>query len=255
MIALLASAALAEDPAEMKLDEAVLGEAIDLDLSGAIRTYRELSRNLPVESPVRSEALYRLGLALGAVGRVGEAREALTDGIRGECYPCRLALEDLEIEQHAVGELPTVWTFDAPGHGVFHPIDAQDLGSMRLETHDGRPALEWQTGGRAGEDRLVIGLASGARELRILATSEGQPGQLGVRVEDDRNRRYGTTEPLVFEADHWQWVVVDLGGLTALEPDEPRPDPAHLVRVELLDRTGPRRLGSVTWWIDQVEIR
>ncbi|MCB9689219.1 MAG: tetratricopeptide repeat protein [Alphaproteobacteria bacterium] len=252
---LVGALALAQEPAALRLHEAMLEEALDGDLEAAIRTYRELSRNLPVESPTRPDALYQLGVALAALGRVDEARDALQDGIRAECSACRTALEELEIEQHAVRELPTVWPFDSGGHGVFHPIDAQQLGAMRMESQGGRDALQWRTGGRPGEDRLVIGLAVGAHELRLRAMSQDQTGLLGVRVEDDHSRRWVTAEPLVFEADRWQEVVVDLEDLSALEPDGSRPSADHLVRIELLDRTGLRRAGAVTWWIDAIEIR
>ncbi len=255
-LALLVGAAFGQDDPSTLLHDAMLREALDGDLERAVATYRELA-NVSVDHPAHGLALYRLGVSLADLGRLDEARQALQEGIRtGACARCRGALEELEIERQAVTALPTLWTFDDAGHGVFHPIDAQALGAIRLEVAPGgRTALRWRIDARPGEDHLVFALASGARTLRLVVLSADDEGLLGVRVEDELSRRYSTEEPIRFPAGAWTEAVVELAALAPEEPGDPPLEPARVARIELVDPTGLRRSGPVTWWVDELELR
>ena len=52
------------------------------DLEAAVQRYGDLSKNLSDEDPTLSESLYWLGHGLYDLGRIPEARQALSDGIR-----------------------------------------------------------------------------------------------------------------------------------------------------------------------------
>jgi hypothetical protein len=189
---------------------------------------------------------------------VDEARDAYREGVRGgSCPRCLLELEELEIERHAVSDRPTVWTFDDADHGVFHPAAVQSYGLIRLGPDaGGRTALVWSILPRAGsQDRLVFALSGGARAILLAARPEDAAGALDLVAEDHRGRRYATREPLRFPADAWTELEVLLADLDPLEADDPPLEPGRAVRVEVIDRTGPRRGGAVTWWIDRIEVR
>lgn len=247
MIALwlaLAGPAAATDDLEawVRLYDGLLAEAADNDVDRAVRAYQDLARTLPANAPLRGVALYWQGRALDSDDDVRGAREALRECARS-AWPRALCLDLLgriELEQAAVREIPTRWTFDDVSHGFLHPWIYNQLGSIRVE--DG--VMVWRTTVRPdGEDRLVLGFAEPSpapRGIRFRVRSSAVDATLRLLVFDRHGRRYvARAEAAVHRAPVGRWVVVDapLRGLTDID-DGVGLDPAELDRVILQDESG-----------------
>lgn len=246
----------------VELYDALLREALSGDLEQATVAYRSLSRKLPIDDPIRADALLWLGRALYDLGEVDQARDALLDGIRSGLCPvrCRELLEIVEVDQASITRTPTSWTFDQTDHGLFHPWQVQDLGGIRIDVSPaGDAALEWTTIAQTRKpDRLVVGFqrpAPAPEQLRITVTSSALEALLQILVEDDGGRRYGLPEALVVKPGGPRRLTVPLRVLEPVDPADPPLDPAGLWRLTLVDLTGSRSPGPNTLWLHDFEVR
>lgn len=248
-----------EIDSRVRLSEALLTESRG-DLSSAIAQYTELSRTLPSDDPALPEALYWLGHALYALGREGEAKAPLLEGIRtGQCVRCRDLLETIALEASAITRIPVLWTFDGP-HGLVHPWRVQDLdGGSRVTTRPGAdPALEWRTSPHPDEpDCLVVSLKDPSpppKELHLSVLSANSDSMLDINAEDDRGHRFALSSPILVPRGELRKVGVPLSALLPLDGAPPL-DPARAVWISIVDRTGMRAGGNNTLWIDDFELR
>ena len=226
------------------LQRALLAEAAAGDYEFAIGEYERLVRNLAVDSPVRAEALFRLGSARHTLGDVAGAREALLEGIRtGTCrVPCRVLLGRIQLDAESIREVPVSWSFDTAEHGVFHPWEFDDKGSIRVQdpSEAANPALIWETtvDVRRG-DQLVVGFlhpTPAPRMIRFRMQASPNPASIHVRVVDDMKRAYGPASGAIrIGTDRPTLVEVALDDLVSVDPDDPALDPASIHRLYIHD--------------------
>lgn len=229
------------------------------DTERELRSLIDLSHALEANDPQLGETLYWLGAELFGVGRIDEAREALTRGIRtGGCGRCRDLLELLELDDKSVRTTPVLFTFDSPDHAVFHPSRVGELGSIEISTELADPVLSWTTTLRMGDpDRLVIGLRNPdppPRTLSLEVFSHEQDALLEVVVEDAHGLQYGLSQPLEAPRGIPTRLEADLTLLLPLEAGEPL-DPTQMTLLYLVDRTARRASGRNRLWIDDIELK
>ena len=243
---------------EAALFDALLGISVEGLGDPQLAAVTELAHRVPVEDPLGPRALYWLSEASAERGDLEAARTTLLEGIRtGQCPDCRAQFQALEIERLAARR-GTVWGFDGPHHGVFHPSEVQGYGSIRLMDGAGRSVLEWVTQERPDVvDQLVIGLGEGGAETVTLdLRAVGHAASLEVVVEDTVGRRFTTERPLPVPTEDWTTLVLALGDLTPTDGG-PALYPEAARRLSLLggSHTPTERVGGVsTFWFDRLAV-
>lgn len=266
----LLAPALADDLDNWQaLQGALLGEAIDGDLTTSMSSYSRLVGSLANDDPARTEALYWLARARYVKGDIDGARDALRKAIaspspsRGRCLDL---LGEIELEQSAIHALPSRWSFDAvagatPENGFVHPAAYSDKGSLRVDQvvfGDENPALVWTTQvDPRKEDLIVVGLRVPAPKLlqfRVRATNFD--ARLRVALLDTAGRRWwGETSGYTVSTDAWTTIAVDF---STLRPEEGsgRLNPSAIDQIVLIDATAGalRRTGENSLVIDDFEV-
>lgn len=226
------------------LQAALLTEAAFGDQAGAIREYERLVRDLPGDHAVLPQALYRLAEARAATGDFDGAREALLVSIRsGTCAsPCQALLGRVQLHLDAVRTLPVQWTFDDSNHGLFHPWELDDLGTVRVQpaSETENPALMWDTTvDIRANDRLVVGFKNAVpppREVSFRMQSAGRRGAIRIRVTDRDGQDYlqpGAASSI--DPRGPTTVTVRMADLVPADPGQPPLDPSAIHRLYIED--------------------
>lgn len=229
------------------------------DTEAELRALIDLSHALEDNDPHLGETLYWLGAELFGVGRIEEARDALTRGIgTGTCGRCGDLLEKVELDDKSVHELPVLISFDGAEHPVFHPARVKDLGSIEISQDLPDPGLLWTTTLRMGDpDRLVIGLRDPdppPQKVALEVLSYEQDAVLEIVVEDVHGLQYALSPALEAPRGLPTRLEADLTTMLPLEAGEPL-DPTQIVMLYIVDRTARRASGRNRLWIDDIEIR
>lgn len=226
------------------LQAALLAEAAFGDQEMALREYERLVRDLPGDHAVLPHAIYRLAETRKAMGNLEGAREALLSGIRsGSCRaPCQALLGRIQLELDAVRTLPVLWTFDDSKHGIFHPWELDEVGTVRVQTKEEteNPALTWETTvDIRANDRLVVGFKTplpAPREVSFRMQSAARAGAVRIRVTDRSGHQYiqsGASSRVDFRAP--TKVVVALKDLVPVDPNQRPLNPAEIYRLYIED--------------------
>ncbi len=220
------------------LHEALVQEGVYGDVQGASTLYQRLVRNRSLDEEGRSEALHRLGRALYDLGRADLARSLLIDGrAAGVCDTrCLDLLQAVVIESEAITTIPTEWDFAARRHGLFHPLDQQARGAIRLIRRSGGGVLQWTTSEFRRGDHLVMGFERplpAPTELELAAASEPFGVSLDVVASDEEGRIYRLPAPVRLPAGQAVRDVVILTELRPTAPTDPPLDTSRLTRVML----------------------
>lgn len=265
MFLLLAAltAGAADDVATwLELHQALLHESADGDL-GAAAEYQRIVRN--VGEPLRSEALYWLGRARYTAHDLPEARDALLECVRTapNRERCQDLIDQIELDDAGIRELPVEWTFEGPGHGLLHPHIYRNKGTIRLarDTRSG-PALEWSTQvAPQTDDQLWLSFRHPEpppRGLRFITWTGDQPAQLRLIVFDDAGQRFGLPNQGIVQVAVNEPVLVrvPLSQLEALAPEDAVLDPARIDRLILQDATAfySRATGANRIYLDDFEV-
>lgn len=249
---LLAGSAAAQVPApsgepthEQQFQDALLAESASGDHATAARAYEQILRTTALGDPVRKAALYRLAVLQYELGNLGKARKVLQEGIRtGECTNavCYTLLDQINLEEISVSELPVRWTFSNNDHALLHPWEYDDKGIIRVQARDeaANPALIWATEVDVRkDDRLVVGFDNPSpppRRIDFYTKADNRPGALRVRVLDDLGRAYEPPGgPFRITPDRPTHVVVDLARVTPLDPEDPPFVPSTIAKLILID--------------------
>ncbi len=238
----------------MMLTDALLDQAAHGDHLASVEVYGRLARELPVQDPLRGDALYWLGHAHHLLGNPEAAREALREGIRTDLCPtrCRDLLEAVELEQARATELPLVWSFDAPDHGLFHPWRFGDRGPVQLQ----QGALMWTTLPDPRQyNRLVMGFdeVGPVAAIGLDLEARGRDMRLQVVVTDRRNRQFGLPDALRLRAGQRAQVRLEPRDFVPVEEGSGVLDRTAFAELWLVDIT-PQG-SQVTLAIHQLEVR
>lgn len=223
--------------ARQRLEDALLARALG-DHARSRSGLLTLTRSLPSEDPVRGWALFWLGTERLEWGEVEAARNSLRECIRsGPARDvCEELLARLELEERAIQELPTVWTFDGP-HGVILP----GAGRMAMEGGD----LVWShVRDPAQAGTLIFGTELPPElppsRLTLSITSVGRESWLGVVLVDIHGNVVPAPEGVQrVAADRATELVTRLDVAVGLDPTE-------LERVLIRDVTGMDDAGSTS---------
>lgn len=245
LLALAIPARAQERTAVDLLQTALLQEAAYGNHTEAMQIYQRLVRELPLDSAVRAQAVYRLSRSMYELGDVPGAREVLKEGIRtGSCTatPCYTLLGQITLEESSVRKLPVRWSFSSNDHGLLHPWEYDDKGSIRVQSRDeaANPALIWRTiVDVRKDDRLVVGfdrpMPAPAR-IRFRVQAEDRTAAIRVRVLDGAGQIHGLPDGMIdVLPERPTSVSVDLSRLENLDPEGPRLDPANIAMLTIED--------------------
>lgn len=244
MILLLIELAQAQVSASWDQLHDALWLASDGQYEEASRALTSLVRTLPGEDPARSQAMYHLGRLHWLLGRSGPAEEVLREGVRtGACgLPCRDLLGHIAMAQAAVRQTPTSWTFDDPSHGVFHPWEFSDRGTLRTlspgESSGG--SLQWSTNSDARyPDYLVVAFLSPSppvREIRMAIRAQGRDAYVRLEAVDDEGLVYSWGPAgMALPIDQTLHLKVDLERLLSNQQPVRQLNPQRLATLRLVD--------------------
>ncbi len=250
MVALIAGApALAQDQVGWEAaGQALLVESLDGNLARAQQAYENLlNASLTGDDPMRPRILLALARVYQAQGDMDSAEDALKACVQSgiDRQACLREIGRLTIEQEAITRVPVQWTFDNPEHGVLHPRQYWDQGSIRLAEVNGEAALMWTTPlAPLNADKLVVGFDEPRptpRQVILRASTLRGPAELSVQVETLDGHRYMLPHGnLKLTAGEWQTYFMSYSEFIPMSVDAPDVlDARKLHRMYLIDRTQP----------------
>ncbi|TVQ93699.1 MAG: hypothetical protein EA397_03825 [Deltaproteobacteria bacterium] len=248
----LASSAWATPDApspERRYWDAQLLQSSSGDHRQAVQIYRDLATQLdaPQHAELRARAMLAAGRALRALGDLDEARKAFeacrrlsTAGIADiDTSACAAGARQVALEQGAIREVPTRWTFERSEEGF---VLFSERGSMALETREGQGALVWsqEIAGPQVAD-LIVAVDQPERApsgVRIELHAEDDNALMELIVEDERGFAYALSGKLYrIDATPRLWEV-PIQELEPLDPSWPALDSARISAIRLRDSTG-----------------
>ncbi len=234
----------------------------DGDPEGSARRLRRLRGEISGSSPLLPTVLYHLGEALLASGDRAGAKDALREGVRTGCarQRCLALLGRLDLEEAAIHEVPTRWTFEEGDHGFMHPWSLVERGSIHVEREGDQAALAWTTLVEVRKsDQLVVGFDNPEpmpRGIRFEASSRAMDAYIRPQLVDSTGKVYTLPDQLVVLAQgDVVKVQLPLDDFLSVEGQGPL-DASDITLLVLEDVTAfhGTQTGENVVWLDDFEV-
>lgn len=268
LFGLLSTPALAQDGEALwqTANQAMLLDALNGNAMESQARYEQLLHDdISSDTEVLADALFWLAQNRYVLKDMEGAAEALDRCVRltNLSQHCLDEQMRISLEANSITSIPQVWEFDNTTHGVFHPRERWQQGSIRMSTLPGSSegsGLLWTSKVLAEpNDKIIIGfgrMPTAPNSLRLHAVSETMFTQLRLIAETRSGHQY-TPESPVRGLPKGEWVDMtwSLAELSPVSEDAPPYEASELYRVFLIEETPPdgeNRENKL--WIDRLNI-